>query len=50
MDALKQEDRRKFAAQFWIENKHNGRPYVVKMLKKMGMKQSTIYDVLKMLF
>jgi hypothetical protein len=21
MDALKQEDRRKFAAQFWIENK-----------------------------
>jgi len=47
MDALKQEDRRKFAAQFWIDNRHNGRPYVVKMLKKMGMKQSTIYDVLK---
>jgi hypothetical protein len=47
MGALKQEDRRKFAAQFWLENKHNDRPYVVKMLKKMGMKQLTIYDVLK---
>jgi hypothetical protein len=46
MDALKQEDRRKFAAQFWIENKHNGRPYVVKMLKNTTRTTTTFFGLI----
>jgi hypothetical protein len=46
IDALKQEDGGKLAAQILVENRHSCHPYVVKCQKRFKMKQITIYDML----